>query len=145
MLLLLIQANGAIQLSLALKDQPALPKASSWGSLLRAYELWALDDDDIHRKFCAQLMREIPAGLGGGELRHPHDLYLVVRELAEGQIELLGDMKKKQQTPNQQSRVSQLLGFWETTLPAALDQEFGQIEAPVAPTLRELEGVVEAR
>ena len=44
----------------------ALGKASSWGSLLRAYELWALDDDDIHRKFCAQLMREIPAGLGGG-------------------------------------------------------------------------------
>ncbi len=137
-----ITLGGGVTMTLPLT---ALGRASSWASLLRAYELWALDDDDIHRKFCAQLMRELPAGLGGGELRHPHDLYLVIRELAEGQIELLGDMKKKQQTANQQSRVAQLLGFWDVTLPAALDQEFGQIEAPVAASLRELEGVVESR
>ena len=39
-----------------------LGQASSWGSLLRAYELWALDDDDLHRRFCGQLMRELPGG-----------------------------------------------------------------------------------
>jgi hypothetical protein len=133
--------GGGVTMTLPLT---ALGRASSWGSLLRAYELWALDDDDIHRKFCAQLMREIPAGLGGGELRPPDDLYLVVRDLAEGQIETLHDMKKKQ-AANQQSRVAQLLGFWEITLPAALDQEFAQLESPVASSLRELEGVVESR
>ena len=137
-----ITLGGGVTMTLPLT---ALGKASSWGSLLRAYELWALDDDDIHRKFCAQLMREIPAGLGGGELREPDHLYMVIRELAEGQIEILSEMKKKQGTANQQSRVTQLLGFWEITLPAALNQEFGQLEAPVAASLRALQEVVESR
>jgi hypothetical protein len=34
-----------------------LSTASSWGSLLRSYELWALDDDDMHRAFCAKLLQ----------------------------------------------------------------------------------------
>jgi hypothetical protein len=38
--------GGGVTMTLPLT---ALGKASSWGSLLRAYELWALDDDDIHR------------------------------------------------------------------------------------------------
>jgi hypothetical protein len=35
-------------------------------------------------------------------------------------------------------------GFWAVTLPSALDQEFTGLEAPVAPNLRELEGIAEA-
>ena len=57
-----MRLDGGVTMTLPL--QPHL-KASSWGSLLREYELWALDDDDIHRQFCAELLRELPAGVRG--------------------------------------------------------------------------------
>jgi hypothetical protein len=117
-------------------------RASSWGSLLRSYELWALDDDDIHRRFSAQLMRELPEGIDGRP-KLPHDLYMVIRDLAEGQIELLDDMMKEQAT-GQRSRAAQMRGFWANTLPAAIDQEFTGRESPVARNLRELERVADA-
>ena len=34
--------------------------------------------------------------------------------------------------------------FWADTLKAALDQKFTGLEAPVAPNLRELEGIADA-
>ncbi len=71
----------------------------------------------------------------------PSGLYVVLRDFAEGQIELLDDMMKKQAV-GQRSRASQMRGFWADTLPAALDQEFAGLESPVAATLRELERVV---
>ena len=134
-----VRLGGGVTMTLPLTP---LNTASSWGSLLRAYELWALDDDDMHRAFCAKLMQEVPAGLRGRPER-PHDLYLVVRNLAEEQIELLGDMIKKQ-SANQQSRAPQMRSFWADTLPAALDQEFMHVDAPAAPSLRELERAVDA-
>lgn len=134
-----MRLGGGVTMTLPLTP---LNTASSWGSLLRAYELWALDDDDMHRAFCAKLMQEAPAGLRGRPER-PHDLYLVVRNLAEEQIELLGDMIKKQ-SANQQSRAPQMRSFWADTLPAALDQEFMHVDAPTAPSLRELEQAVDA-
>jgi hypothetical protein len=118
-----------------------LSQASSWGSLLRAYELWALDDDDLHRRFCGQLMRELPEGLGGRPSR-PSSLYVGLRSIAEGQVELLDDLMMTQAI-GQQSRYAQMRGFWATTLPAALDQEFTGLESPVARNLRELEGVAD--
>ena len=54
-----VELGGGVTMTLPLTP---LGQASSWGSLLRAYELWALDDDDIHRRFCGQLMRELPDG-----------------------------------------------------------------------------------
>jgi hypothetical protein len=134
-----VQLGGGVTMTLPLVP---LSAASSWGSLLRAYELWALDDDDMHRAFCSKLMQEVPAGLRGRAER-PDELYHVVRDLAEGQIELLDDMMKKQ-AANQQSRAAQMRSFWAETLPAALDQDFVHVDAPAAPTLRELERVVEA-
>lgn len=128
-----VQLGGV---SLSLKLTP-LGEASSWGSLLRAYELWALDDDDIHQRFCAQLLRELPEGLDGRP-QPPDHLYLVVRDLAAGQIEYLDDMMK-QQAASQQSRAAQMRGFWADTLPAALDQKFRGLESPIAVNLRRLE------
>jgi hypothetical protein len=129
-----VQLGGGVALSLQLAP---LGQASSWGSLLRMYELWALNDDDIHRRFCAQLMRELPAGLASRP-DPPDDLYLAVRDMAERQIECLDDMIK-QQAANQRSRAAQMRDFWAATLPAALDQEFSGLEAPMAPNLRRLE------
>jgi hypothetical protein len=129
-----VQLGGGVTLSLQLSP---LGQASSWGSLLRIYELWALNDDDIHRRFCAQLMRELPNGLASRP-DPPDELYLAVRDLAEGQIECLEDMMK-QQAVSQRSRAAQMRDFWAKTLPAALDQEFSGLESPVAVNLRRLE------
>ena len=134
-----VQLGGGVTMTLPLAP---LNKASSWGSLLRAYELWALDDNDMHRAFCAKLMEEVPSGLRGRP-EMPHDLYLVVRDLAEGQIELLDDMIKKQ-SAGHHSRATQMRGFWANTLPGALDQEFVHVDSPAANSLRELEGAVDA-
>ena len=125
---------GGVSLSLRLSP---LGEASSWGSLLRAYELWALDDDDIHQRFCAQLMRELPDGLDGTP-QLPDHLYLVIRDLAEGQVECLDDMMARQ-AAGQRSRAAQMRGFWADTLPAALDQRFRGLESPIAENLRLLE------
>ena len=133
-----VELGGGVTMTLPLTP---LGLASSWGSLLRSYELWALDDDDLHRRFCGQLMRELPAGLGGRPPL-PNDLYVVLRDLAEGQVELLDDMMKKQ-AAGQRSRAAQMRSFWAVTLPAALDLEFTGLESPVAGTLRELERVAD--
>jgi hypothetical protein len=131
---------GGVTLSLKLTP---LGEASSWGSLLRAYELWALDDDDIHQRFCAQLLRELPAGLDGRP-QLPDSMYLVIRDLAEGQIEALDHMMK-QQAAGQRSRAAQMRAFWADTLPDALDQKFSGLESPIAENLRRLEVTVSPR
>jgi hypothetical protein len=134
-----VRLGGGVTMTLPLTP---LSTASSWGSLLRAYELWALDDDDMHRAFCGKLMEELPAGLRGRP-EPPEDLYLTVaRDLAEGQIKLLDEMIKKQ-AANQQSRALQMRSFWAETLPAALDGPFMHVDAPAAPSLRELLMVVD--
>ena len=119
-----------------------LGQASSWGSLLRAYELWALDDDEIRRLFCAVLMKELPKGLDARPaLAHP--LYATVRGMAPGQIEILDDMMKEQ-APHQRTQITQMRAFWADTLPAALDLPFSGPEALVARNLRELEAIATA-
>ena len=134
-----VELGGGVTMTLPLTP---LAKASSWGSLLRSYELWALDDNDIHRRFCAQLMKELPLGLDSAP-KLPSELYMTLRDIAEGQIELLDDMMKKQAV-DQRSRAGQMRSFWAATLPAALDLKFTGLDAPVARTLRELEGIVDA-
>jgi len=47
----------------------------------------------------------------------------------------------KKQAADQQSRYAQMRGFWASTLPAALKQNFTGLEAPVAANLHELEGM----
>ena len=133
-----VELGGGVAMSLQLTP---LGQASSWGSLVRAYELWALDDDDIHRRFCAQLMRELPDGIDGRP-KLPHDLYVAIRDLGQAQVGVLDDMIK-QQPAGQRSRATQIRAFWAETLPAARDQHFTGLESPVASNLRELERIAE--
>jgi hypothetical protein len=133
-----VTLGGGVTMTLPLTP---VGQASSWGSLLRAYELWALDDDDLHRRFCGQLMQEMPRGVDG-KPSPPNELYTVIRELAPGQVELLDDLMK-QQAAGQRSRYAQMRGFWADTLPAALDQDFTGLESPVAVNLRRLESVAD--
>ena len=118
----------------------ALGRASSWASLLRAYELWALDDDELHRRFAYELLRELPDGLGTSPLP-PSGLYVTVTGLAASQIELLDDLLTTV-SPQQRSQLIWRRDFWAATLPGALDQRFDGIESPIEETLRRLEDAV---
>jgi tubulin-like protein len=131
-----VTLEGGVSLALGLN---ASGEASSWSTLLRAYELAALEDDDIHRRFCMRLMRELPDGLEG-KPQPPSRLYLAVRDLAEGQIECLDGMMRHR-TAALRIRAEQQRGFWADTLPAALDLEFSGVEYPIAANLRHLEKV----
>ncbi|WP_283135264.1 tubulin-like doman-containing protein [Rhizohabitans arisaemae] len=127
--------GGGVTMTLSLT---AMASASSWGSLLRAYELWTLaDNEDIRRRFCGQLMRERPAGLDSVP-DHPDELYLVIRDLAEGQVERINAILKDPKTANR-ARAEQFLGFWARTLPSSLDLRFRGLESPVSTNLRALE------
>jgi hypothetical protein len=133
-----VRLGGGVTMTLPLVP---LGKASSWGSLLRSYELWALDDDDMHRAFSGKLMEEVPAGLRGRP-EMPDEPYLVLTRLAEDQVKVLDEMMARQ-AASQQSRAAQMRSFWAQTLPAALDEQFTHVDSPTAASLRELEQVVE--
>jgi hypothetical protein len=132
-----ITLGGGVTMPLPLKS---FGHASSWGSLLYAYELWALDDDGIHQMFCRELMQEMPEGLDATPSA-PHRLYETIRDMAPGQVEILDEMMKKQEA-DQRARTTQMRAFWADTLPAALDLPFDGPEAPVGKNLRALETVV---
>jgi hypothetical protein len=121
-----IQLAGGVRMTLHLSP---LVYASSWGSLLRAYEVWAFDDNaEIRRAFCTQLMREVPEGITGRP-REPDELYKIVCGLAGPEIvyidDNLGDLHS-----SSQARAEQLRSFWAETLAAARDYEFVDIETP---------------
>jgi hypothetical protein len=116
-----------------------LGQASSWGSLLYAYERWALDDSQVRRLFCEQLMRELPEGLNGTPQR-PDLLYRAIRQVAHDQIELLDDMIARQK-PGQSASAARMRAFWAETLPAALDRPFSGVDAPIAENLLALEHI----
>jgi hypothetical protein len=124
---------GGVTMNLKLTP---LGQASSWGSLLRSYELWTLDHSEIHRLFSAQLMHELPAGLDS-KIEAPADLYHVVTDLAERQIEEL-DSLIENLPRHGRSRAAQMRGFWARTMPAALALPFTGLEAPTRSNLRQL-------
>ncbi len=132
-----ITLSGGVTMPLPLTPSG---QASSWGSLLYAYELWALDDNDVHHLFCRELMQELPEGLDATP-SPPAPLYVGIRDMAPGQIEILDDLMKNQAV-GQQVRTVQMRAFWADTLPAALDWPFHGLEAPVGKNLRELEAIV---
>jgi hypothetical protein len=132
-----VEVSAGDTLSLELSP---LEHASSWGSLLRGYEQFALDGDDTRRLICARLLRELPAGLDSRP-RPPAHLYQVLRDLAGSQIDRLDEILMRQ-AATQRSRTAQMRRFWTDGLPAALDREFSDVASPVARSLRELEQVV---
>lgn len=129
-----ITLGGGVTMTLPLEP---LREASSWGSLLRAYELWALDGGDVHREFSAVLLNELPDGVSSRP-KSPGRLYTAIRDLAAGQVEILDEMMKNDDEGHQ-SRDTQMHEFWASTLPAALDEEFTGVSGRVAKNLRGLE------
>jgi hypothetical protein len=128
-----VELDGGVAMLLPLT--PFAP-ASSWGSLLRAYELWTFDDNDIHRLFCAQLMQELPMGIGSRVLE-PSPLYKEVCDLAQGEIVGLDRLLAKLPSGSR-SRAGQMRSFWADTLPAALSHPFTGMDAPLRSNLSQL-------
>ncbi|MGI5171200.1 tubulin-like doman-containing protein [Spirillospora sp. CA-253888] len=127
------------EVAMTLPLQP-LDRASSWGGLLRSYEMCAFaDDGDLRRDCCARLMREVPDGVGT-QPKPPHPVYLMVRSLADEQITVL-DRLAEVLHPSVRTRARQLRDFWARTLPAALEREFTGVHA-IRRNLRELEKAV---
>ncbi|HET9898784.1 MAG TPA: tubulin-like doman-containing protein [Streptosporangiaceae bacterium] len=129
-----VEFGGGVTMNLRLSP---LEQASSWASLLRAYELWALDDDDTRRRICRQLMREYPEGLDS-DYDDPDPLFSEMVELADEQTKLLEE-KIDELGPRDSGRAQQMHEFWAVTLPAALDRLFTDIESPAKPNLRQLQ------
>jgi hypothetical protein len=135
-----VQLGGGVTMNLSLTG---LEHASSWATLLRAYELWAFNDDELHSQFCAQLMRELPDGLDG-RYDSPHPLYLTVCGLADKEVGLLDAMLDELPAGNR-SRAMQMRSFWRETLPGALDHDFAGLESPARANLRQLQAAAAAR
>lgn len=129
-----ITLGGGVTMTLPLTP---LRDASSWGSLLRSYELWALDGSEVHREFCKVLLTELPDGVTS-KPKAPGPLYTAIRDLAAGQIEVI-DAMMKEDDEGHRARDLQMREFWAETLPAALDEEFSGVNGRVARNLRGLE------
>jgi hypothetical protein len=128
-----VELEGGVTMNLQLT--PFAP-ASSWGSLLRSYELWTLDDSEIHRLFCAELMRELPNGIGA-RVSKPDDLYLLLCEMQESEVscfeKLLATLPD-----GSRPRAEQMHSFWAKTFPAALAMRFTGLDSPLRENLRQL-------
>ena len=124
---------GGVTMSLPLAS---FQEFSSWGSVLRSYELWTLDGDEARRLSSARLMRELPFDLDG-RCRDPSPLYLTMVSLADSEVARLDDILETLPARNR-GRAAQLRSFWAETLPAALNRPFAGADSPIRPTLREL-------
>ena len=129
-----IKLDGEVMMTLALTP---LREASSWGSLLTSYELWALDDNPLHAGFCEELMQVVPKGITSRP-DPPAELYLKFRKMAAGQIAELETLLKRQ-SGEQRTRTEQMLAFWKNTVPDALDRPFTGVPNPVERNLISLE------
>ncbi|AQZ65198.1 unnamed protein product [[Actinomadura] parvosata subsp. kistnae] len=115
-------------------------KASSWPSILRAYEQWVIGGDEEFRGLVSeQLMNALPQGLAG-TLSTPHPLFHQVTGMAADQLGLLEIMMPKLPS-GARNRADQLVSFWAGTLPAALDLPFERVAEAVAYNLRDLDAL----
>lgn len=132
-------AAGTAELALTLTT---FDGTSSWASLLSAYELWTIKDDErIRRDVCAQLMSALPQGLESTP-RPPGQLYQMFRKIAENQ-QLVIERMLDELPAGSRALAEARLRFWARTLPAALDLPFRNINNPVRATLRQLEKTVD--
>ncbi|MCF6470264.1 hypothetical protein FAF44_17935 [Nonomuraea sp. MG754425] len=115
-------------------------KASSWPSVLRAYEQWVISGDEEFRSLVSdQLMNALPRGLAG-TLSRPDPLFELVVGMAADQLGLLEIMMPKLPS-GARNRADQLVAFWDRTLPAALDMPFERVAEAVAYNLRDLDAL----
>lgn len=118
-----------------------LDRASSWGTVLQAYERWAIAGDDPTQQAVAErLLRAEPADVSTRP-RPPHEHYVKFRAISDKQVDEI-DRMLDGLTSGARARALQLRRFWSQTLPDALDMEFLNPQA-IRRNLRELERAVD--
>ena len=111
--------------------------ASSWGSLLRAYEDWALaDDESFRRDFCAHLMRTVPDGISETP-RPPDPLFETFLKMAGEQLTYLEEHLPRL-SEHGRWQAGRLREFWSRTLPDALRLPFSGVASPMYGNLSDL-------
>jgi hypothetical protein len=132
-----VSLPGNRPLSMKLYLEP-YGRASSWASMLRAYEEWTFQDgDQIRQDFCQKLMRTEPNSFHA-PAKEPSDLYQwFIDVLAPSQTELLGAMLQAETTMTR-GWVRQLRDFWGITVPAANQQPFHGFTSAESSSLEEL-------
>jgi len=115
---------------------------SSWTSLLRAYERWALlDAGGITEEFCKVLMTAAPRGLSTSP-SDPHPLFRTfVDQLPAKQVALLDGLAAELGADSEEW-IRPLRRFWADTLPAALDLPFPSARPLMHRTLRGLDAAL---
>ncbi|GAA1254730.1 hypothetical protein GCM10009677_00610 [Sphaerisporangium rubeum] len=127
---------GADAMAMTL-DLTTYAGASSWGSLLRAYEEWTLSDDQtVRRDFAARLMRLLPEGLETTPVS-PHPMFDLFWRVSEEQLKLL---EIRMPTLSEQGRrqAERLAELWRDTLEQALRAPFTGVSNPVNTNLIDL-------
>ncbi|MEU7072295.1 SAV_2336 N-terminal domain-related protein [Streptomyces narbonensis] len=132
--------TGAATLTLRL-DTPD-EGGSSWTGLLRAYERWALlEEEPIVQDICEQLMAVRPRGPATTPEPERGLFRILVHEVAPQQIAWLEETSALL-GPGDDEWITPLLGFWTETLNGALDLRFpgAQRATRARATLRALDG-----
>lgn len=120
-----------------------LGEASSWGSLVRAYELYALSGDDpAVLASCRRLMATAPDGLNDQPVE-PSALYLSFRRVADAQPAIIDSMMPRLPAGTQ-ARARRWREMFASTVQQALDLPFSSAGA-LRGSLRELEQYVAER
>jgi hypothetical protein len=111
-------------------------ETSSWGSLLRAYEQAIIEDDDEARRAFTRSLRPIRPKGHTAEPEPPSEVYQVFLKVADREAARIEGFRENL-PPASRSRLDQLLEFWTTTVPAALDLPFPDDDA-IRSSLRDL-------
>jgi hypothetical protein len=113
-------------------DLTPFGRASSWGSLLRAYEEWTIHDDQgLRRDVCAKLMGVRPIGLDTRP-RQPSETFLRLVKIADVE-------RARTAGGHTAGRYTQLLHeMWNDTFPKAMTSPFAGANNPLKNNLQEL-------
>jgi hypothetical protein len=130
-----VRLPGDRPVSMELKLVP-YGRASSWASLLSAYEEWTLaDSDQIRQDFCKRLMSTAPEDIQHDP--HPSDLYKwFVDELRPGQVEVIQAAQRRSTGPTK-GWLEELLDFWTHTVVSAIKMPFPDLQNPLYSNLDE--------
>jgi hypothetical protein len=100
----------------------AVGTASSWGSIVDAYERFAITDSDAKRRACEAVTNRRPEWVSG-TAPPPSSIYLALHKVADQQPTVLRSLLDKV-PEGAKPTITHLLSFWEQVYPAALDYPF---------------------
>jgi hypothetical protein len=113
-------------------------QASSWTSLLNAYEEWTIADaQKIRQDFCRLLMNLAPDGIQRRPRRPSKLFQIFIDEIRPAQQALLATRARTERATTRRW-VTELENFWSQTIPDALRLPFPNVQITSWTNLQEL-------